>query len=166
MDRTVLLVLLCLQVFLLITAFTSTDATTVWRDDQQQQSPYLVEEISVKPSGTSAIRGMFRDTGHRPGAAGVLEEISVNPRRTRGRKWRFPDCNRRPDLYMPRPPALEKDTGVTEVEENSVNPRGTSGRRGMFHDISHQPGVAGEAGQSDPGIYESSGMAGQPDPEI
>ncbi|KAL7387309.1 hypothetical protein ABVT39_021724 [Epinephelus coioides] len=34
MDKSVLLVLLCLQVFLLITAFTSTDAAAVVRDDQ------------------------------------------------------------------------------------------------------------------------------------
>ncbi|XP_049454865.1 semaphorin-4G-like isoform X12 [Epinephelus fuscoguttatus] len=34
MDKSVLLVLLCLQVFLLITAFTSTDAAAVERDDQ------------------------------------------------------------------------------------------------------------------------------------
>ena len=37
MDRCVLLVLLCLQAFLLITAFTSTDAAALVKDDQQQQ---------------------------------------------------------------------------------------------------------------------------------
>ncbi|KAM7400348.1 hypothetical protein PAMA_004845 [Pampus argenteus] len=38
MDKSVLLVLLCLQAFLLITAFTSTDAGALVTDDQQQKS--------------------------------------------------------------------------------------------------------------------------------
>ncbi|XP_054452643.1 uncharacterized protein LOC129089269 isoform X1 [Anoplopoma fimbria] len=39
MDKSVLLVLFCLQVFLLITAFTSADAATLGVDDRRQQSP-------------------------------------------------------------------------------------------------------------------------------
>lgn len=45
MDKGVLLVVLCLQAFLLITAFTFTDAAALVTDDQQQQSPELVRRL-------------------------------------------------------------------------------------------------------------------------
>ncbi|KAM9350128.1 uncharacterized protein ABDE67_009849 isoform 1-T2 [Symphorus nematophorus] len=170
MDRTVLLVLLCLQVFLLITAFTSIDATTVWRDDQQQQSPYLEEEIHVNPREPSGRRGIFRKCGYRPGGLPgqpgqperpEVEEISVNPSGTSARRGIFRNPSHwpgvlglgpPPDQGMPEQPALEKDTGVKEVEEVSVHPRGTSARRGIFRNSSHRPGAAGVAGQSDQGM--------------
>ena len=47
MDRGVLLVLLCLQAFLLITAFTSTDAAALVKDDQQQQSTDQVRRTTA-----------------------------------------------------------------------------------------------------------------------
>ncbi|KAF1383666.1 hypothetical protein PFLUV_G00134220 [Perca fluviatilis] len=49
MDRSVLLVLWCLQAFLLIASFTSTDAAALVRDDHQQQSIDLVAREEKKP---------------------------------------------------------------------------------------------------------------------
>ncbi|GAA6235987.1 uncharacterized protein LOC122993417 isoform X1 [Lates japonicus] len=52
MEKSLLLVVLCLQAFLLITAFTSTDAAALVKDDNQQQSPVLVEGTN-KPEPVS-----------------------------------------------------------------------------------------------------------------
>lgn len=50
MDRSVLLVLWCLQAFLLITSFTSTDAAALVTDDHQQQSIDLVRNVLMELS--------------------------------------------------------------------------------------------------------------------
>ncbi|XP_077955644.1 uncharacterized protein LOC144405523 isoform X2 [Gasterosteus aculeatus] len=49
MDKGVLLVLLCLQVFLLISAFSSADAAVLRRDDQEQL--LADQELLAKRSG-------------------------------------------------------------------------------------------------------------------
>ncbi|KAK9538691.1 hypothetical protein VZT92_003847 [Zoarces viviparus] len=55
MDKGVLLVLFSLQVFLLITAFTSTDAAALVKDDQRPPSPIL--EVSEPDRGKDQSRG-------------------------------------------------------------------------------------------------------------
>ncbi|KAM6920541.1 uncharacterized protein PEZ65_012488 isoform 2-T2 [Lycodopsis pacificus] len=50
MDKRVLLVLFSLQVFLLITAFTSTDAAALVSDDQRPQAP-MRKEVSEPDRG-------------------------------------------------------------------------------------------------------------------
>ncbi|KAK9538696.1 hypothetical protein VZT92_003849 [Zoarces viviparus] len=54
MDKRVLLVLFSLQVFLLITAFNSTDAAALVRDDQRPPSPIL--EVSEPNRGKDGKR--------------------------------------------------------------------------------------------------------------
>ncbi|XP_049454872.1 uncharacterized protein LOC125902503 isoform X18 [Epinephelus fuscoguttatus] len=71
MDKSVLLVLLCLQVFLLITAFTSTDAAAVVRDDQLP--PDQVER------GNGNTEERYVHAGYYPGGTGLanLSTVSV-----------------------------------------------------------------------------------------
>ncbi|KAM7379556.1 hypothetical protein PAMP_005102 [Pampus punctatissimus] len=74
MDKSVLLVLMCLQAFLLITAFTSTDAGALVTDDQQQKSIDL-EETAEKEIGKliRTRRSCFRSPG------GCRRQIPTTP---------------------------------------------------------------------------------------
>ncbi|XP_044223500.1 uncharacterized protein LOC122993417 isoform X3 [Thunnus albacares] len=72
MDRGVLLVLLCLQAFLLITAFTSTDAATLVKDDQQQQSTELVKRFRLPKHPAEEVVLKTRGCADLPGGCGFL----------------------------------------------------------------------------------------------
>uniref|UniRef100_UPI0037E93A11 complement C1q-like protein 4 n=1 Tax=Semicossyphus pulcher TaxID=241346 RepID=UPI0037E93A11 len=59
MDRSVLLVVLCLQVFLLISTFTSTDGASLKTDPQQPRGPLGRKEeraIRYKPTSNCSWR--------------------------------------------------------------------------------------------------------------
>ncbi|GLD54634.1 uncharacterized protein AKAME5_002845000 [Lates japonicus] len=65
MDRTVLVVLLCLQAFLLITAFTSTDAAALVTHEDQQLSSDVKRTTSCPRPGMCGVK---RPRCRRPGA--------------------------------------------------------------------------------------------------
>ncbi|AWP03829.1 Hypothetical protein SMAX5B_006075 [Scophthalmus maximus] len=68
MDKRLLLVMLCLQVFLLITTFTSTDAAALEKDDRLQP---IDEKGTVEDAGKSKIR-IRLGCWSTPGGCGIL----------------------------------------------------------------------------------------------
>ncbi|KAK9538692.1 hypothetical protein VZT92_003848 [Zoarces viviparus] len=81
MDKRVLLVLFSLQVFLLITAFTSTDAAALVRDDQRPPSPILEVSEPDRGKGGKKVR-RFPGCLWRPGACSLFGRVSAtNPPR-------------------------------------------------------------------------------------
>ncbi|CAK6957681.1 uncharacterized protein LOC122993417 isoform X2 [Scomber scombrus] len=79
MDKSVLLVLFCLQAFLLITAFTSTDAANLVTDDQQLTFPGQVRRSTDGPlrddrqqQQSSIVEITKRGCRMRPGGCGSL----------------------------------------------------------------------------------------------
>ncbi|AWP03831.1 Hypothetical protein SMAX5B_006075 [Scophthalmus maximus] len=68
MDKRLLLVMLCLQVFLLITTFTSTDAAALEKDDRLQP---IDEKGTVEEAGESKIRNWL-GCWNKPGGCGIL----------------------------------------------------------------------------------------------
>ncbi|KAK9538694.1 hypothetical protein VZT92_003848 [Zoarces viviparus] len=79
MDKRVLLVLFSLQVFLLITAFTSTDAAALVRDDQRPPSPILEVSEPDRGKGGKKVR-RFPGCLWRPGACSLFGRVSAtNP---------------------------------------------------------------------------------------
>ncbi|KAF1383665.1 hypothetical protein PFLUV_G00134210 [Perca fluviatilis] len=84
MYKSVLLVLLCVQVFLLITSFTSTDAAALVTEDQQQQqqeSPDLLAGVSVHDRERRRQRSKRRalNCRFRPGGCSVFGKIPNTP---------------------------------------------------------------------------------------
>ncbi|KAM6919677.1 uncharacterized protein PEZ65_011757 [Lycodopsis pacificus] len=72
MDKRVLLVLFSLQVFLLITAFTSTDAAALVSDDQRTQAPILEVSKPNRRKDGKKLKQQFSRCWLRPGACSLI----------------------------------------------------------------------------------------------
>ncbi|KAL6103993.1 uncharacterized protein ACO6RY_13816 [Pungitius sinensis] len=80
MDKGVLLVLLCLQVFLLISAFSSADAAVLRRDDQEQLLSAQVKEVLLPNRGPVGQKGNPRRSGcwGRTGGCSGIESFELS----------------------------------------------------------------------------------------
>ncbi|XP_078120289.1 uncharacterized protein LOC144526599 isoform X1 [Sander vitreus] len=107
MYKSVLLVLLGLQVFLLITSFTSADAAALVPVDQRQQdSPDLLEGVSVHERERRRQRNKRQASNCRlrPGACSSIGRIDLN-----GKDKKIPNTPNPPPLL-----ALDKTRVKTE----------------------------------------------------